>query len=234
MRRAYLAARAAVAALAAGGAVGAAAAGLAGHYALGRRRAARFYDRAGDPRDDGVRLALGALRSLRVLPLVDWYAARADLATEAGVSHARPDHLGGVRNFLGRRATLGPAPADPLAGRPVYAPVPLAVTGGTSTIVAGPRVLAPGVGTTGAVPVGLFLGGYTLEQALVAHVAGQGLAVVVGCGHPGVEALVERAKRVFQAPVYAVVGGLHLPVTQDRAALGPVKLQQFAGRPEPP
>jgi hypothetical protein len=56
-------------------------------YTLGRRKAARFYERPGYPRDDGVRLDPGAVRALRVLPLIDWYEARDDLEAEGGVSY---------------------------------------------------------------------------------------------------------------------------------------------------
>jgi 7,8-dihydropterin-6-yl-methyl-4-(beta-D-ribofuranosyl)aminobenzene 5'-phosphate synthase len=126
------------------------------------------------------------------------------------------------------------ADADPLAGKPLYSTVPLAVTGGTSTVVDAPRALTPAVGTTGPVPVGLFLVGYTLEQALVIDLEGKGLVLIVGCGHPGVEAIVRRAEQVYRRSVYVVVGGLHFPVTQDRAQLGPLRGQNLFGSPTPP
>jgi 7,8-dihydropterin-6-yl-methyl-4-(beta-D-ribofuranosyl)aminobenzene 5'-phosphate synthase len=84
------------------------------------------------------------------------------------------------------------------------------------------------------VPVGLFLAGYTLEQALAVDLEGKGLVLVVGCGHPGVEALVRRAEQVYQRPVYAVIGGLHFPVTEDHGQLGPIRGQNLFGSPTPP
>jgi 7,8-dihydropterin-6-yl-methyl-4-(beta-D-ribofuranosyl)aminobenzene 5'-phosphate synthase len=253
-------------------------------YTLGRRKAARFYERPGHPKDDGVRLDPGAVQTLRVLPLIDWYKARDDLETEGGVSylvqadgsnilldlglnrrneaeppllrnmarldvgpadvdfiiisHPHLDHMGGMRNQFANRAIVREED-DPLAGKPVYSTVSLEVTDGTSTVVDEPRVLAPGVITTGALPVqlfgmGLFGKGYTLEQSLVVNVEGKGPVVIVGCGHPGVEAIVERTEQVLQTPVYGVIGGLHFPVTDDRSKIGPLRMQRLLGDPNPP
>ena len=47
------------------------------------------------------------------------------------------------------------------------------------------------------------------EQALVVHVAGQGLVLITGCGHPTLERLVIRAESLYDLPVVGVVGGLH-------------------------
>lgn len=47
------------------------------------------------------------------------------------------------------------------------------------------------------------------EQALVVHVEGKGLVLIVGCGHPTLEKLVERAESLYDLPVIGVVGGLH-------------------------
>jgi 7,8-dihydropterin-6-yl-methyl-4-(beta-D-ribofuranosyl)aminobenzene 5'-phosphate synthase len=262
-----------------GGLTATALSGLFMSYALGRRKAARFYERPGRPRDDGIRLDVGAVQTLRVLPLIDWYAVRDELKTENGVSylihadetmilfdlglnlrreaeppllynlarlgvdvadidfvvisHPHLDHLGGLQNQMAHKAIVRDQ-NDPLAGKPVYSTVPLKVTDGASTIVEGPRLLAPGVGTTGPLPVELFILGYTLEQALVVNVAGKGLVVIVGCGHPGIEAIIERAEQVFQTPVYGVIGGLPYPVTDDRAKIGPIKGQKLFGCPNPP
>ncbi len=56
-------------------------------YSRNRRKASGFYDGEGHPRDDGTRLTLIPLRTLEVLPLIDWYASRGDLKTESGVSY---------------------------------------------------------------------------------------------------------------------------------------------------
>ncbi len=52
----------------------------------------------------------------------------------------------------------------------------------------------------------------TYEINLVAHLAGKGLVIIVGCAHHGLPTIIANAKQIFdnQVPVYALVGGLHL------------------------
>ena len=248
-------------------------------YRRNRARASRFYDSAGHPRDDGTRLVLPPVKTLEVLPLIDWYAARDELETESGVSylvraddttilfdlglnrkgeqeppllrnmeylgvdpseidfvvlsHPHGDHIGGFKNQFAHRAIVREE-SDPLASKPVYATVPLKLTDGESILVQESCILAPGVATTGPLARALFALGYVQEQALAIHVEGKGIVLVVGCGHPGIEALIERAEQVFALPVYGVIGGLHFRVTDDRARVGPFRMQQLLGSPNPP
>ncbi len=64
-----------------------------------------------------MRLDLGAVRTLRVLPLVDWYAARDDPTTEAGVAYLV--EIGGTSILfdlgLNRRREIEPPPLRNLA-----------------------------------------------------------------------------------------------------------------------
>lgn len=48
------------------------------------------------------------------------------------------------------------------------------------------------------------------EQALVVNLSDYGLVVFVGCSHPGIVRIVEKATRDLKVQVYAVIGGLHL------------------------
>ncbi len=247
-------------------------------YSRNRRRASSFYVGDGHPRDDGTRLALPPVKMLEVLPLVDWYAARADLKTESGVSylvqaddttilfdlglnrkgekeppllhnmerlgidpaaidflvlsHPHGDHAGGFKNQFAHRAIVR-LEDDPFAGKPAYATVPLKLTQGMSIIVREPRILVPGIATLGPLPRALFLMGYVQEQALAINVQGKGLVVLVGCGHPGIEALIERAEQLFALQVYGVIGGWHFPITGDRVRIGPIRFQQLLGSPNP-
>jgi 7,8-dihydropterin-6-yl-methyl-4-(beta-D-ribofuranosyl)aminobenzene 5'-phosphate synthase len=146
-------------------------------------------------------------------------------------SHPHADHLSGLKNVLGKRIRLCKE-NDPLSGKPVFSPVQLRPKT-SCTRVKEPCSLAPGVGTTGPLPRQLLLG-YTLEQALVVKLQGKGLVLIIGCGHPGLEALVQRAEEVFQTPVYGVVGGLHYPVTQDHMRIGPIRMQQLVASPKLP
>ena len=42
------------------------------------------------------------------------------------------------------------------------------------------------------------------------------MVVIIGCGHPTLQRIVERAEMLFDEPLYGVVGGLHYPVTDGR------------------
>jgi 7,8-dihydropterin-6-yl-methyl-4-(beta-D-ribofuranosyl)aminobenzene 5'-phosphate synthase len=139
-------------------------------------------------------------------------------------SHPHMDHLSGSK---------WQAVAGRLAGKTFYSTVPLERQGLNNFTVKQPQVLAPGVGTTGPLPVQLFLLGYTLEQSLVVNVAGKGLIVIVGCGHPGVERILDRASQIFQQPIYGVIGGLHLLVSGDRSGMR-LPIQKWLGSAEPP
>jgi 7,8-dihydropterin-6-yl-methyl-4-(beta-D-ribofuranosyl)aminobenzene 5'-phosphate synthase len=81
--------------------------------------------------------------------------------------------------------------------------------------------------------VQLFLLGYTLEQSLVVNVTGKGLIIIVGCGHPGVERIMDRACQIFQQPIYGVIGGLHLLVSGDRSGMR-LPIQKWLGSAELP
>jgi branched-subunit amino acid ABC-type transport system permease component len=52
--------------------------------------------------------------------------------------------------------------------------------------------------------------GWIEEQSLLAHVAGKGLVVICGCGHPGIVETATAAVQMTGLPLFAVVGGLHL------------------------
>jgi 7,8-dihydropterin-6-yl-methyl-4-(beta-D-ribofuranosyl)aminobenzene 5'-phosphate synthase len=77
-----------------------------------------------------------------------------------------------------------------------------------------PTLIAKDIATTGVIsysevfPLSLFNPkGY--EQGLVIHVAGKGLVMITGCGHPTMEKLVTRAEELYGEQVTGVVGGLH-------------------------
>lgn len=237
-----------------------------------RKQAGKYYERPGLPKDDGKRIELQPVSSVRIVPLIDLFAARDDLETEAGVaylvqagettvlfdlglnfkgesvsplqrnierlginpddiqaiinSHTHGDHLGGWQAL-----PADVVAKDPLRSKPLFTVGPVPALGEYPTIVREPVELFPGVGVTGPLASGLFLLNYTLEQSLVYHLAGKGLVVIIGCGHPGIQAIVERAEQVFQQPVYAVVGGLHLPIKADRVPARILRLQRLVGGP---
>jgi len=60
------------------------------------------------------------------------------------------------------------------------------------------------------------------DQALIAHVAGQGLVVLTGCGHAGIINIVRYAQRLTGIDqVYAILGGFHLSGPLFEPVIGP-------------
>ncbi len=93
--------------------------------------------------------------------------------------------------------------------------------------ISGPRVLAEGVASIGPIPRQLFLAGYTTEQALAVNLAGKGIVLFIGCGHQSASAIIDRACALFPMPIYAVIGGLHLPYGGGRNFIGPIDIQRI-------
>ncbi len=67
--------------------------------------------------------------------------------------------------------------------------------------VSGWQEISPGIFLTGEI------GGVTVEQALVIETE-QGLLVITGCAHPGIDEIVQRARE--HGEIYLVMGGFHL------------------------
>ncbi|MCP4723371.1 MAG: MBL fold metallo-hydrolase [Desulfobacteraceae bacterium] len=148
------------------------------------------------------------------------------------ISHLHQDHLGGIReerqkNFSLSRGLVG------LPKIPVYTPEKLSCSAHNPDpvpqLITRPLLIRQGIALTGPLPASLFFLGYTLEQALVFNVEKKGLVIVIGCGHPTIQIILDRAKKLFCEPIYAVIGGLHLPVKGGRMNLGPLNLQNLVG-----
>jgi len=129
------------------------------------------------------------------------------------ISHLHPDHLGGQDAWWANTIALG-SPALDLSAYQVYVPKAVTRAGSRVAVATQPQKIAQGVGTTGAIafpelfPLSV-RSPLNAEQSLVIHVAGQGLVVIMGCGHPSVERIVARAQAAFGEPIVGVVGGLH-------------------------
>lgn len=54
------------------------------------------------------------------------------------------------------------------------------------------------------------LGRFLKEQALAVNVEGKGLVILVGCSHPGVVKIVEKAAKDLNVKPYLVLGGFHM------------------------
>jgi 7,8-dihydropterin-6-yl-methyl-4-(beta-D-ribofuranosyl)aminobenzene 5'-phosphate synthase len=119
--------------------------------------------------------------------------------------------MGGITAWHENRILFGELP-DGLGERLIFVPTDMAFPGAVHVTI--PTLPGLDVATTGVIsyaenwPMSLYQA-KGAEQALVIHVAGQGLVLISGCGHPGLEKMVERAETMYDLPVVGVVGGLH-------------------------
>jgi len=158
---------------------------------------------------------------------------RLEQVDAVAISHLHPDHMGGMEAARSNRVAV-PAELGTANGKPCYLPDAASGGGFAAEIVASPRMLAAGIGTTGPLARSLFFLGFCEEQALVAHIRNRGLVVITGCGHPTIEIILEMVRRLSDEPIYAIVGGLHFPVTQSRFQQHGIQLQMFFGTGKPP
>lgn len=117
------------------------------------------------------------------------------------LSHEHRDHVGGLEYFakVNRHA---PVYAPMHASRDLYKR--LGELGFTSIGVEESMEISEGVSIVGE------LEGPPYEEALAVNVEGLGLIVLVGCSHPGVDMIVEKAIRDLGVKPHAVIGGFHL------------------------
>lgn len=117
------------------------------------------------------------------------------------LSHEHWDHIGGLDAVLHQNVT-------------VYVPrsftrrtkKSIGETAAEVVEVSEPADIVPGVHTTGELRAGA--GGGIKEQSLVLDTKeGEGVVVLTGCAHPGLENILEAAKRFGE--LYGVIGGFH-------------------------
>lgn len=142
------------------------------------------------------------------------------------ISHNHFDHVGGRENMRNATFSLGSKPVS-LAGKRAFVPVPMTYPGIEPVYAPNPVRIGEGIGTTGTIPRQLFFG-WIDELALAVNVRGRGIVLIVGCGHQGLPRLLERAKAVFDEPLYGIIGGLHLPVPDGRLSPLGINLQRLA------
>ncbi len=116
------------------------------------------------------------------------------------LSHIHYDHIGGLSHFLKKNALVT-----------VYLPssLPQSVkdkvkdAGAKLIEVHGSTEICKNAYSTGE------LGTWIKEESLVIKTK-KGLVIITGCAHPGIVAIVEKAKEMLKLNVYLVLGGFHL------------------------
>jgi 7,8-dihydropterin-6-yl-methyl-4-(beta-D-ribofuranosyl)aminobenzene 5'-phosphate synthase len=129
------------------------------------------------------------------------------------ISHPHPDHVGGLKAWQNKTVSFGDFTGD-LSRISIYTPIPMTYPGATIVHAAEPTSVSPDIATTGVIPFPevaplSLLDPKSYEQALVIRIAGEGLVMITGCGHPTLETLVTRVEELFGEDVIGVVGGLH-------------------------
>jgi len=116
------------------------------------------------------------------------------------LSHLHGDHTRGLQGFLARNPEVE-------VWMPAYFPESLRdqvrTAGARLRIVEGPAEIFAGAHTTGP------LGREIVEQALVLETR-SGLALVTGCAHPDIAAIVAETRRQHKQKVALIAGGFHL------------------------
>ena len=144
------------------------------------------------------------------------------------ISHDHLDHVGGWTWNNQGSFSLDSTQID-LKGKKVFAPTQMSYPGLEPVTTEKPTKIAEGVTTIGAISNFFFFMGETPEQALAVNVKKLGIVLIVGCGHQTVEKIIDRAKVLFNEPIYAIIGGLHFPITDSRLVMNGIKIQKYVG-----
>jgi len=137
------------------------------------------------------------------------------------ISHNHWDHVYGLPGVMSGSRTAASVYVAASAAVGVQQQFPRA----TVVAVAAPMRIVPDIWLTGPLDID-FMGSPLSEQALVLEHP-DGLHIIAGCSHPGIVAIVERAKEMFpETPVALVAGGFHLRST------GVGEIREIAGELE--
>lgn len=148
------------------------------------------------------------------------------------ISHLHVDHMGGMTAVRAHSVML-PEANQPATVKPCYLPDAGDAKGFAAEVVEKPRLLAGGIASCGPLARSIFFSGLTEEQALLARLKGKGLVIVTGCGHPTIEVILQMVKQLSPEPIYAFVGGVHMPVTRSRSSPAGLQVQMLYGTGKP-
>jgi 7,8-dihydropterin-6-yl-methyl-4-(beta-D-ribofuranosyl)aminobenzene 5'-phosphate synthase len=144
------------------------------------------------------------------------------------ISHLHPDHMGGMKAMNTNTVCIPDSLGDPGA-MPCILPERADAPGFSASVATGPGPVTGWIATTGPLARSLFFAGLCEEQALVARIEGKGLVVITGCGHPTIQVILEMVEKMHDDPIYAVIGGLHFPITAGRDTWAGIHGQMLLG-----
>ena len=130
------------------------------------------------------------------------------------ISHNHGDHVGGNVWATQQTFSLTGHQVD-LGNMDIYVPEPMTYPDQEPNYSYDPVKIAEGVATIGVIHCPMFVS-HVQEQAIAIHVKEKGIVVISGCGHQTIEKLVDRSEKIFEEPVYGLIGGFHLPVSESR------------------
>jgi len=130
------------------------------------------------------------------------------------ISHNHGDHVGGFK-WTGRNTFSFTSYQMPLKPIPVYTPIEMTYPGLNPTCTPLPTVISKGVATIGVIHNSVFHSNIE-EQAIAINVENKGIVVISGCGHQSLEKILLRTDILFDEPLYAVLGGFHYPLDEER------------------
>lgn len=148
------------------------------------------------------------------------------------ISHLHPDHMGGIKASKNNRINLSKNISEDQMT--VYLPNAAEVYNAERTIIYAPELITEDAASTGPLRANLFFSGPTEEQSLVYELKNKGAVVIIGCGHPDLAAIFEMVGKMTSKEIYAVIGGLHLPLKNGRLQKAGVDFQRLIGTGKQP
>jgi 7,8-dihydropterin-6-yl-methyl-4-(beta-D-ribofuranosyl)aminobenzene 5'-phosphate synthase len=130
------------------------------------------------------------------------------------ISHNHGDHTGGGKWSRHNTFSFTDHQID-LGKKQIYTPEEMTYPGLEPIHAQKPLKISEGVLTTGVIPGPSFFTDIG-EQALMVNVKDKGIVIISGCGHQTMEKLVKRSETLSDEPIYAVLGGFHLPISTGR------------------
>jgi 7,8-dihydropterin-6-yl-methyl-4-(beta-D-ribofuranosyl)aminobenzene 5'-phosphate synthase len=122
------------------------------------------------------------------------------------ISHDHWDHTGGLWELLEKRKGLKVVACPGFSGDFKRQAIALE---GTLIESNGFQEIDARISVTGEIP-GQYKGTFMPEQALIVKTE-SGIAVITGCSHPGIVAVIEKVKSLFpEEPIALALGGFHL------------------------